>query len=141
MSNIFITLKKTCLGVLDRGKRDKNNEIGLKEGRRIEMSTTVLSIYAMHALLRFCIYLPSFCKTPQSFNKLQVLRCNLACVIQCRRNPFNTAGITKDNDCNPASLANIQGNMPYSKQSETITSSIGSVQNQKATQEQCSCKL
>ena len=47
----FIGLKKTCLGVLDRGDRDKNNEIGLKEGGVIEMSTTVLSIYAMHALL------------------------------------------------------------------------------------------
>ena len=35
MSNIFIGLKKTCLGVLgvlDRGKRDKDNETGLKEG-------------------------------------------------------------------------------------------------------------
>jgi len=28
----------TCLGVLDRGDRDKNNEIGLKERRGIEMS-------------------------------------------------------------------------------------------------------
>ena len=40
--NIFIWLKKTCLGVLDRGDRDKNNETGLKEGGGIEMSTTVL---------------------------------------------------------------------------------------------------
>ena len=32
----------TCLGVLERGERDKANEIGLKEGRGIEMSTTVL---------------------------------------------------------------------------------------------------
>ena len=53
MSNIFIGLKMTCLGVLDRGERDKNNETGLKEGGGIEMSTTVLSIYAMHALFRF----------------------------------------------------------------------------------------
>ena len=43
MSNIFIGLKKTCLGVLEyRGERDKNNETGLKEGGGIEMSTTVL---------------------------------------------------------------------------------------------------
>ena len=49
MSNIFIGLKKTCLGVLDRGDREKHNETGLKEGGGIEMSTTVLSIYAMHA--------------------------------------------------------------------------------------------
>ena len=49
MSNIFIGLKKTCLGVLDRGDRDKNNETGLEEGGVIEMSTTVLH-YAMYAL-------------------------------------------------------------------------------------------
>ena len=40
MSNIFIGLKKTCLGVLDSGDRDKDNETGLKEGGGIEMSTT-----------------------------------------------------------------------------------------------------
>ena len=44
MSNIFIGLKKTCLGVLERGERDKNNEINLKEGGGIEMSTTVLPL-------------------------------------------------------------------------------------------------
>ena len=32
MSNIFIGLKKTCLGVLDREERDNDNERGLKEG-------------------------------------------------------------------------------------------------------------
>ena len=58
MSKIFIGLKKTCLGVLDRGDRDNDNETGSKEGGGIEIETTVLSIYAMHALLRFCIYLP-----------------------------------------------------------------------------------
>ena len=47
----------TCLGVLERGDRDKDNETGLMEGGGIEMSTTVLSIYAMHALFRF-EYLP-----------------------------------------------------------------------------------
>ena len=36
--NIFIGLKKTCLGVLDRGERGDDNEIGLKEGGGIEMS-------------------------------------------------------------------------------------------------------
>ena len=44
MSNIFIGLKKTCLGVLERGERDKNNKTGLKEGGVIEMSTTVLPL-------------------------------------------------------------------------------------------------
>ena len=28
----------TCLGVLERGERDKDNETGLKEGGGIEMS-------------------------------------------------------------------------------------------------------
>ena len=42
MSNIFIGLKKTCLGVLDRVEREKNNGIGLEEGGVVEMSTTVL---------------------------------------------------------------------------------------------------
>jgi len=51
MSNIFYWVKKkTCSGVLDREDHGKNNETGLKEGGGIEMSTTVLSIYAMHAL-------------------------------------------------------------------------------------------
>ena len=34
MSNIFIGLKKTCLGVLERGDRDKDNETGFERGRR-----------------------------------------------------------------------------------------------------------
>jgi hypothetical protein len=50
MSNIFIGLKKTCLGVLDRGERDKNNETGLKRGGGIEMSTTVLHSRAAPSL-------------------------------------------------------------------------------------------
>ena len=41
-SNIFIGLRKTCLGVLDREDRDNDNETGLKEEGVIEMSTTVL---------------------------------------------------------------------------------------------------
>ena len=50
MSNIFIGLKKTCLGVLDREKRNKGNETGLKEGGIIEMSTTVLHSRAAPSL-------------------------------------------------------------------------------------------
>ena len=34
----------TCLGVLNRGERVKNDETGLKEGGGIEMSTTVLPL-------------------------------------------------------------------------------------------------
>ena len=45
---IYNVKKKTCLGVLDRRERDKNNETDLKEGGVIEMSTTVLP-FAMHA--------------------------------------------------------------------------------------------
>ena len=55
MSNIFIGLKKTCLGVLERGERDNDNEIGLKEGGEIEMSTTVLHSRAAPSLA----YLPT----------------------------------------------------------------------------------
>ena len=50
MSNILIGLKKTCLGVLERGDRDKGNETGLKEGGGIEMSTTVLHSRAAPSL-------------------------------------------------------------------------------------------
>ena len=57
MSNILIGLKKTCLGVLDRADCDKNNETGLKEGGRIEMSTTVLhsrcTLFRLNTYLRF----------------------------------------------------------------------------------------
>jgi len=49
----FIGLKKkTCLGVLERGYRDKNNATGLKEGGGIEMSI-YSAPFAMLALLRF----------------------------------------------------------------------------------------
>ena len=66
MSNIFIGLKKTCLGVLDRGERDKDNEIGLKEGGGIEMSTTVLP---------FAMLAPSLC-TP---SLLYLLTLSIVC--------------------------------------------------------------
>ena len=65
---IFIGLEKTCLGVLDRGECENNNAEGLKEVRGIEMSTTVLSIYAMHRSLRFEYLLLRLLKqTPQNF--------------------------------------------------------------------------
>ena len=44
MSNIFIGLKKTCLGVSDRRERDNDNETCLKEGKGIEILTTVLPL-------------------------------------------------------------------------------------------------
>ena len=54
--NIFIGLKKTCLGVLDRGERNKDNKTGLKKGGGIEMSTTVLHSRAAPSLK----YLPPY---------------------------------------------------------------------------------
>ena len=50
MSNIFIGLKKTCLGVLDTGERGNDNETGLKEGVGGKMSTTVLHSRAAPSL-------------------------------------------------------------------------------------------
>ena len=43
----------TCLGVLDRRDRDKDNGTGLKEGGGIKMSTTVL-----HSRAAPSLYLP-----------------------------------------------------------------------------------
>jgi hypothetical protein len=58
MSNILIWVKKRLVwGVLEREERDKYNETSLKEGGGIEMSTTVLSIFAMHALFALNTYL------------------------------------------------------------------------------------
>ena len=37
-------LKKTCLGVLEKGERDKDNETGLKEGKVIEIENYSASI-------------------------------------------------------------------------------------------------
>ena len=56
-------LKKTCLGVLDREDRDKDNETGLKEGSGIEMSTTVLPF----ACRSFALILLTIEKTPKYF--------------------------------------------------------------------------
>ena len=56
--NIFIGLKNTCLGVLEREERDNDNETGLKEEGGIKMSTTVLPLRDARSL-SLCIYLPS----------------------------------------------------------------------------------
>ena len=51
--NILIGLKKELFGCFRIEEIcDKDNETGLKEGGGIEILTTVLSIYAMHALFR-----------------------------------------------------------------------------------------
>ena len=63
VSNIFIRLKKTCLGVLDREERDKDNEIGLKEGGGIEMSTSVLHSRYARSLRFFHLPCRSFYDT------------------------------------------------------------------------------
>ena len=43
--------KKTCLGVLDREKRDDANETSLKEGGGTEIKTTVLLIFTYLAFI------------------------------------------------------------------------------------------
>ena len=54
---IFIGIKKDLFGCFRIEEiRDKDNATGLKERGGIEMSTTVLSIYAMHALFRFLYF-------------------------------------------------------------------------------------
>ena len=54
----FIGLKKDLFGCFRIDEiRDKDNETGLKEGGGIKMSTTVLSIYAMHVLLSLLNFL------------------------------------------------------------------------------------
>ena len=51
MSNIFIGLKNDLFGGFqNRGERDKYNKTGLKEGRVIKMSTTVLHSRAAPSL-------------------------------------------------------------------------------------------
>ena len=57
--NIFYWVKKkTCLGILDREKRDKANETSLKEGGGIEMSIYSAFPYTRCTLSSLCIYLP-----------------------------------------------------------------------------------
>ena len=56
MSNIFYWVKKDLFGLFwNRGDRGKDNATGLKEGRGIEMSTTVLRSRAAPSLK----YLPA----------------------------------------------------------------------------------
>ena len=68
MSNIFIGLKKTCLGVLEREERGNDNETDLKEKGGVKIETTVLH-YAMLALFALK-YLPSLAETQTDFGKL-----------------------------------------------------------------------
>ena len=53
----------------NRGKRDKDNVTGLKEGGGIEMSTTVLPLRDARSL-RFCIYLPYGGPTTEPTSKI-----------------------------------------------------------------------
>ena len=61
MSNIFIGLKKTCLGVLDRGEREKDSETGLKEGGEIEIETTLLHSRAAPSLKILTVFFERIC--------------------------------------------------------------------------------
>ena len=67
MSNIFIGLKKTCLGVLDRGDCDRDNATGLKEGGEIEIETTVLHVPVVAMFAPSLKYLPSSLNAYTSF--------------------------------------------------------------------------
>ena len=59
MSKYIYWVKKDLFGCFRMEEiRDKDNETGLKEGRVIEMSTTVLSIYAIARSLSLLKYLP-----------------------------------------------------------------------------------
>ena len=60
----------TCLGVLERGERGDDNEIGLKEEGVIEMSTTVL--HSRTPLLRLNTYriLSAYCSSVMTNNGL-----------------------------------------------------------------------
>ena len=61
---MLITLKKNCLGVLDRGERGDDNETGLKEGGVIEIKTTVLfSLLDARSILLIYVPLICFCVT------------------------------------------------------------------------------
>ena len=80
-SNIFIGLKKTCLGVLDRGNRNKDNETGLKKGGGIEMSTAVLPLRDARSL-SLCIYLPCWYRSLSATSKCRNLFCkSLYCFV------------------------------------------------------------
>ena len=75
VSNVFIGLKKTCLGVLDRGERGNDNGTSLKEGGLVEMSTTVLHSRAAPSLeylpssrLKQSLYRITNIKIPQGMN-------------------------------------------------------------------------
>ena len=59
----FIGLKKTCLGVLDSGERDKYTETGLEEGGGIEMSTAVLPLRDARsfALNTYIVFVDKIC--------------------------------------------------------------------------------
>ena len=71
----FIELKKkTCLGVLNRGERDKDYATGLKEGGGIEISIYSASIYAMLALFA----LNTYRATVSCSNLVHSLSCNIA---------------------------------------------------------------
>ena len=76
---IYWVKKKTCFGCFRIEEiRDNNNEIGLKEGGVIEMSTTVLFHIRDARSLRFCIYLPSsnaVSKSQPSFLLVSISSC------------------------------------------------------------------
>ena len=70
-SNIFIGLKIDLCGCFRIEEiRDKDNETGLKEEGGIEMSTTVLSIYARSPSL-----INTYPKTSKTFSYIAINHC------------------------------------------------------------------
>ena len=63
----FIGLKKTCLGILDRGDRDKDIETGLEERGVLKMSTTVLP-YTRCTLSSLLYITYVYCRSQTAFH-------------------------------------------------------------------------
>ena len=71
---ILIGLKKTCLGVLEREDRGKENETGLKEGGGREMPTTVLPLRDARSLRFEYLQYQHYLSSLPSLRSLRVLR-------------------------------------------------------------------
>jgi len=96
MSNIFITLKKTCLGVLEwRRYVTKTMKQGLKEGGGIEMSTTVLP---------FTITIITSTKVIETSTTVLHSRCTLSFAL--KYSPLDIHRLIENNPCTPNRRAN-----------------------------------
>ena len=139
MSNIFIGLKKTCLGVLERRNRDKDNAIGLKKGRVIKIETTVLPLRDARSL-SLCIYSPLILFISPTFHLHSPLRLPIPCLISRMASIKGTRCFSHS----PASSNNrLLDESQMAFNFSMFASAFGNKSNvqKKATQEQCCCKL